>query len=374
MPFCPKCGYDYREGATRCSTCGGPLIAEAPREERRVGFAPLDRVLDWFARGAFWRAWIEIARADLLSFPRLFTRGTATVFRNPVLYLLPLVLLFGNQWLMHRNLAAMQRQEQSRPFAREEGPPDIRAAVVKRVVGLPAAFAHALSSGQAGYWLRDALPAVPLPAPGLLRQLNPAAPRWLDSRAADAAWFVIIALAVALFYAGMFARLKSLTAGETPEAFLYGLDRFFTRMAGLTLVTSALLFGWISLWRQSTWMPSAAAVARSYLMLVLFVMAPCAVVVEGVHIHRAIATSVKFVLRHLPAFVVLLVAATFVWSLILAIAASPVSFDPSYALRDAPAALLLMLFGLCVWGMMMQWYVEAARRQSPLAAKLAQGA
>lgn len=31
--FCPNCGYEYREGFTKCSDCGVALVEELPAEE-----------------------------------------------------------------------------------------------------------------------------------------------------------------------------------------------------------------------------------------------------------------------------------------------------------------------------------------------------
>lgn len=32
--FCPKCKYEYIEGFTVCSTCGGELVEQLPEEQR----------------------------------------------------------------------------------------------------------------------------------------------------------------------------------------------------------------------------------------------------------------------------------------------------------------------------------------------------
>jgi len=106
--FCPICRYEYREGATHCYTCGAELVDE-PRFEvvkpLSLGFAPLDSVATWFGRGPF-RRWIATAWRDLLCFPRFFARGTAAVFRNPILYLLPLLFFAANHCLIYRDMHA----------------------------------------------------------------------------------------------------------------------------------------------------------------------------------------------------------------------------------------------------------------------------
>jgi len=34
-----------------------------------------------------------------------------------------------------------------------------------------------------------------------------------------------------------------------------------------------------------------------------------------------------------------------------------------FVLKETPVYLLFTLFNLCIWGMMMQWYVEATARE-----------
>jgi len=35
MPYCPRCGYEYRAGVERCADCGAPLVAEPPASAPR---------------------------------------------------------------------------------------------------------------------------------------------------------------------------------------------------------------------------------------------------------------------------------------------------------------------------------------------------
>jgi hypothetical protein len=39
MPFCPKCGYEYREGFTTCPDCDEPLVDELPLDLEDEGSA-----------------------------------------------------------------------------------------------------------------------------------------------------------------------------------------------------------------------------------------------------------------------------------------------------------------------------------------------
>lgn len=41
--FCPKCGAEYREGFTKCSDCGVPLVEEAPGEPEFIEFVTVFR-------------------------------------------------------------------------------------------------------------------------------------------------------------------------------------------------------------------------------------------------------------------------------------------------------------------------------------------
>jgi hypothetical protein len=363
VPFCPKCGYEYREGAARCSTCGGPLIAEAARVERRAGFAPLDLILTWFTRGPFWRAWIDTARRDLTSLPRLFLRGTATVFRHPILYLLPVALFAGNQWMVYHNVSAMASTRAYREtYPAEELPEGAAQIIWQRVSALPQALTQAFSQGRVGQTIRYPLPGVPVPDFHWVRMINPTAPKWFDAWPAEAISWLLIILLNALFFAGMFGRLKSLMSDPVAEGFLSCADRYFGRMIGLTAVEYGFILAWVYLFRLD-WMTKVMGVVSPAVSIIAFTFAPYAVVVFGVYVHRAIAAAVGFVLRHLPAVVVLLAAVTILECAIHLLGPSfpggPIG--GGYIVRWIPANLLLMLFGLCIWGMMMQWYVEAAR-------------
>jgi hypothetical protein len=368
MPFCPNCRYEYTEGATHCSTCGAPLVDELPPElahEPRLGFAPADRVAGWFARGPFWRAWIETARQDLTAFPRLFLGGAAIVFRHPILYLLPLVLFAGHQWMVYHNTSAMaSRGAYWEMYPREEESEGATQIIWKRVSALPHVLAQAFSRGRAGDVMRYPLPAVPVPDLGWVRTMNPNAPRWFGTWPAQATYWLLIIFLNALLYAGMFARLKSLMSEQPPEDFLSGTDRYFVRMAGLTAIEYGFILAWIYLFR-SPWMSEVMRVVSPALSMFAFTFAPYAVVVFGAHVHRAIAAAVGFVLRHLPAVVVLLAAVT-VFECAIQLVGPSFAGGPiagGYTARWIPANLLLMLFGLCIWGMMMQWYVEATARE-----------
>jgi len=145
------------------------------------------------------------------------------------------------------------------------------------------------------------------------------------------------------------------------------MEQYFLRMAGVVALYFGLTLAQIYLFRWD-WLADTLRVLWLPLPIVAFMFAPYAVVVHGVHVHRAIAVSVRFAVRHLPALAALLVGVTVVQWALLQIGAPvqrPPSIDTRMVLRGMPAALLLMLFGLCVWGMMMQWYAESAQRELP---------
>lgn len=371
MPFCPNCRYEYRETARTCPKCNAELVSELPPETQpHVGFAPLDVIAAWLAaRRPGLKGCLAVARQDLVSFPRFFIRGAAIVFRHPILYLLPVLLFAGQQYMTYRYVSAMDsRQGYRLPFGFEprEEPVRIGEAIWQRVSSLPGSFAKAFSQGRAGDIARYPLPAAPVPPPALIRTVNPRAPRWFVSRPVAAAYWAVFAFVTALLYAGMFARLKSAMPGGQPQGFLYGMDHFFARMTGLMAVQMGFALAQMYMFRP----PLFAHVMRALsppLSTILFMFAPYAVVVHGVHVHRAIAASVRFVLRHLPAVLALLVGATAAEALVLGVL-GPMPrrafIGAGFVLRGIPASLLLMLLGLCVWGMMMQWYVEATKRES----------
>jgi len=368
MPFCPTCGFEYREGATRCSTCGARLIAEPLRSAGpHVGFAPADIIAGWLARQRpFWNAWVRTAGEDLRSFPRFFLRGVGVVFRHPLLYLLPLALFIANQYMVYRYTEVLQARGYSdaMPFSREQPAESLREAISRRLSTLPTFFGKAVFQVRVGS-ISDPLPAIPLPYPDWVRQAHPELPRWFTGLPVQAAYWVFLALSTALFDAGMYARLKFLVMGEQPPGFISGMERYFWRMAGRVALGLALLLALIYSFRlplgaflipvETLWRVIGA---------VLFMFASYAVVVDGVHVHRAVVASARFVFAHLPAVIALLAGITFVQAVIFATFAPERLQGPvttTFVLRQAPSALLLMLFGFCIWGMVMQWYVAAGR-------------
>lgn len=48
MPFCPRCGYEYRAGIDRCPDCREALVQSLPPEEEPVEFTDYREVLSTY--------------------------------------------------------------------------------------------------------------------------------------------------------------------------------------------------------------------------------------------------------------------------------------------------------------------------------------
>lgn len=47
MPWCPRCGCEFRQGIRKCNTCDLPLIDHAPSREERRAAAPQEKRRFW---------------------------------------------------------------------------------------------------------------------------------------------------------------------------------------------------------------------------------------------------------------------------------------------------------------------------------------
>lgn len=363
MPFCPNCRYEYTEGARRCSTCGAPLVDELPPQpepQPRVGFAPADGFVNWFARGPFWRAWIQTARQDLTAFPRYFARGAAIVFRHPILYLIPLLFFAGDQCLTYRRASVAMAEDRARPFIPPEQSEPVGTMIRRRVAAVPKFFASSFLIGRSANTIRQPIPWVPLPTP----EVFGAGFQWYGRRLWYISYLILAGILGAAFHAGLYGRLRSRVMGEPLQPFTADMGRYFLMMAELDVAQVGLAYAFVGLFNLGRFQ-TAVETLGSWMLLFGFAVAAYAVAVDRVHLHRAIMASARFVLRHLPAMIVLLAAIASVHTLIGAALAPdpPRVLDTLFVLKETPVYLLFTLFNLCIWGMMMQWYVEATARE-----------
>ncbi|UCH33371.1 MAG: hypothetical protein JSV65_12405 [Armatimonadota bacterium] len=366
MPFCPNCRYEYVVAARRCPKCDVPLVADLPAQERRqFGFEPLERAVKWLASRIALAPWVNTARDDLRSFPRFAGRGIVTVFRHPVLYLLPLLMFAGAQFDLYLTARAVERSRAyadsaAIPPVREPG--SLREIAWQRVSSLPSFFGRAIAEGWIGRAARDPLPSVPVPQSrqrAYFETRTDREPAWYEAHIWIAVYLAVVLILTAPFDSAMYARLKSLTLGERPLSFLAGLERYLYPIAGVLVLRYILLLGVIFAAETDGLVPVARAI-RAILVIMLFMFAPYAVVVHDVGVRQAIKAAGRFAIRHLLGVACILVGVTFAeWAIGQVAAPTYVRYDVLTMLYSIPVHLLLMLLGLCVWGMMMQWYVEA---------------
>jgi len=356
MPFCPNCRYEYTEGATRCSTCGTALVNElappAPKAPRAVGLRTAGRLILRVVQ-----LWVDSTRKDIPAFPRYLVRGAAIVFRHPILLILPLGVISAYDLAIY----AQMRQTPS-PASRlvrhthfEPEPTRLvplaraRAAEVGFKVRVMLKSGSFIDIGQAS------LPPVLLPHPWSLASAETQAGPWYGW----AVWLAYIALLLALtglYQSGMLVRLRSLVLEEPQVSFVRGATRLFVPMAEL------VAFPYAAAWVLRPLREHESIVDPAWIVMVLaFIFAGQVMAVQTVHLGRGVRGSIGFVLRHLPAVLLLLVATAFVESVLISglrprMQSLP---DASYWLLSIPGHAVWFGFATCIWAMKMYWYVEA---------------
>ena len=358
MPFCPNCRYEYTEGATRCSTCGAALVDEltppAPKVPRAAGLHTSGALILRVTR-----LWIESIRKDVPAFPRYFARGAGTVFRHPILLILPLVVISAYDLAIYSQMRQTPSPA-SRLVRRTHFEPEptrliplarARAAEVGFKVRLMLESGSFIDIGQAS------LPAVLLPHPQTLASAETQRAPW-SGWAVWLAYIAVLLALTALYQSGMLFRLRSLVLEEPQVSFVRGATRLFVPMAEL------VAFPYAAAWVLRPLREHESIVNPAWIVMVLaFIFAGQVMAVQTVHLGRGVRGSIGFVLRHLPAVLLLLVATAFVESVLISgLRPRTQSLpDASYWLLSIPGHAVWFGFATCIWAMKMWWYVEATR-------------
>lgn len=313
MPWCPKCGAEYREGLTTCAKCQAALVEERPPAPRRLWRESLPPVVQRLLRKV--AATGACAREAL----RLFRR-------HPSLLLVPALLAFADAGVRGASHFSYGRESSPRAGVTVTGPtwipvtPSDWASEKLLTVSTIGEFARpiptpSLTPVVGAWWATryrpvpndDALPLTrPLMAASMLVSL------------------IDIALGAVILagYYGMVCTLVS--SGARPQrSFRAGVRRHWLRFLQVGVIIWALL-AWLPLLQffvsesqalssaGSIWVRRVVPVAFFFLALPLYI-----VVLDGEFAITAIRRSVCTVGAHLGEMVALLVGFALARALVL---------------------------------------------------------
>jgi hypothetical protein len=310
MPFCPQCGFEYREGVTVCSTCGADLTSvppDLPRVEVGAWAARLLRALGApFTRGFGYAA--EAARL---------------LWRRPALLVLPLLAMVFNlaegelgSYLTRTRTVAGREQTAERRALTAEDARMARGAIPAGALMKAMEEFRAPISGPSLRGVYGAIVAAvgpdpaELPARGLARY-------WLV--AAFLAGLLLVVVPVGLFRAGYYRVLLRAVRGEGGgrEVFAGSLREDWPRFVTYTGLVYALGWGLQWAWPYLAYLARAGGdLGLALAMLALLWAAPVLLLLPGLGVVaisldrvgpvRALGRSAATVLRGLPVWLVLL--------------------------------------------------------------------